>query len=171
MTGSPVAAPATRDGTPEVRLLDATQLGLDDAGLRSFARAATRRTGAPHSSRSYRYPYALITWHDAPVGVDLERIEACDEAFADLICTPAERADPACSADRDNYLSSLWCAKEALAKALGDARRYDPARLESPARWPGRRAGPWRTAPLAVTPGHVGWICWRALDRHPGVIG
>ncbi|HEY4897857.1 MAG TPA: hypothetical protein VII01_17440, partial [Solirubrobacteraceae bacterium] len=43
-----------------------------------------------------------------------------------------ERADATASANQDAYLSSLWCSKAALSKALGDALRYDPSRLDSP---------------------------------------
>jgi hypothetical protein len=141
-----------------VRLLDARAAGLDEPGLRAWARAEAARGGAPRVSRSYSYPYALVAWHDEPVGVDIERIEACDAAFAESICTPRERAEIAA----DTYLTALWCSKEALAKALGDALRYDPRRLDSPMLWPGGRAGPWRAEPVAAPPGHTAWLCWRA---------
>ncbi len=65
-------------------------------------------------------------------------------------------------ADLDAWVAELWCAKEALAKALGDAVDYDPRRLESPIRWPELRSGPWRARPIPALPaGHVGWLCWR----------
>lgn len=152
------------DGVPQVRLLDARVDELDADALRDWARQLTAASGAPYAARSYRYPYALVGWHREPIGADIERIGPCDAAFADLICTPAERSDPAGLTDRNAYLTSLWSAKEALAKALGDALGYEPSRLESPARWPRGRAGPWRTAQLAVPPGHVAWLCWRSSD-------
>ncbi|HEY3188835.1 MAG TPA: 4'-phosphopantetheinyl transferase superfamily protein, partial [Solirubrobacteraceae bacterium] len=93
------------------------------------------------------------------------RIRPCDAPFAESICTPAERAELAGLPDRE--LVALWCSKEALAKALGDAVRYDPRRLESPMRWPDGRAGSWRAAALAVAPGHTGWLCWQAGRRIP----
>jgi len=46
------------------------------------------------------------------------------------------------TAGPDNYLTSLWAAKEALAKALGDALCYEPSRLGSPQHWPRGRPGP-----------------------------
>jgi hypothetical protein len=70
-------------------------------------------------------------------------------------------ADATASADRDVYLSSLWCSKEALSKALGDALRYDPSRLDSPMRWPELRSGPWSATPLKTVTGHAAWLCWR----------
>jgi len=115
-------------------------------------------------SRSYRYPYALVGWHCEPLGVDIERISPCDGAFADLICTPAERPVAACASDMDTFLASLWCAKEALAKTLGNALLYEPSRLESPANWPGQRAGSLRGVRLSVPGDHVAWACWRTSE-------
>jgi hypothetical protein len=66
------------------------------------------------------------------------------------------------AADPDNYLTSLWASKEALAKALGDAMLYEPSRLGSPQHWPRGQAGPWRAAELAAPAGHVAWLCWRS---------
>jgi len=144
-----------------VHLLDARAAGLDEPRLRAWARAQGGSADACFVARSYRHPYALIARHVHPVGIDIERIEPCDAAFAESICTPWERAELPGDRDRDAYLTSLWCSKEALAKALGDALRYDPRRLESPISWPPHGCGPWRAAPLAVPPQHVGWICWR----------
>ncbi len=59
---------------PELRLLDARVEGLDDVGLRARARELTDASGATHAARSYRFPWALLAWHDGPVGVDLELI-------------------------------------------------------------------------------------------------
>jgi len=147
---------------PIVVLLDARSAGADEAGLRAAARRVAREAGAPHVARAYRYPYALVAWHDRPVGVDLERVAPCEPAFAAGIRTPAERAAAAASSETDEDVTSLWSAKEALAKALGDARAYDPRRLESPRSWPGGRAGPWRASPLPAPAGHVAWLCWRS---------
>ena len=158
-----VALPvAPLHAVPEVRLLDARAAGLDEQGLRACARAMTDGCGMPHVARSYRYPFALVAWHQEPVGVDLERIDRCDAAFANLICTPRERTRPRALADSDPYLTSLWCSKEALAKALGDALSYDPSRLDSPVYWPDLRSGPWRATPLETVPQHAAWLCWRS---------
>jgi hypothetical protein len=161
---------ATVEGGPEVRLLDASGSGLDEAGLRAWAReqcAARIAEGAGsarrvHESRSYCFPYAVVAWHETPVGVDIEHVGRCDEAFAASISAPEERADYASVADPDSYVTSLWSGKEALAKALGDALSYDPRRLVSPLRWPDGRAGAWRALSLPVPAGHVAWVCWRA---------
>ena len=147
---------------PAVALLDARSRGLDLHGLREWARSTSRESGGPHASRSYRYPYALVAMHTERVGVDLERISFCDTAFAELICTRTERRDPACLADPDRYLTSLWSSKEALSKALGDARRYEPSRLESPLHWPHRTGRMLARDRARVVPGFVAWLCWEA---------
>ncbi|GAC1528876.1 MAG: hypothetical protein NVS2B6_16920 [Thermoleophilaceae bacterium] len=151
-------------GGPLVRLLDARERGADEAALRDWTRAVGAASGAAHVSRSYRHPYALVACHDAPVGIDIERVEPCDSAFADLICTPGERTEAERQADPDVYLSGLWSSKEALSKALGDALLYEPNRLDSPQRWHEGASGPWRAAELSVPAGHVAWVCWRTVD-------
>jgi 4'-phosphopantetheinyl transferase superfamily len=158
---------AAGSSKPQVRLLDARVPGLDAEGLRSWARGLTTPTGAPCVTRSYCYPFALVGWHDEPIGIDIEKISPCDGAFAELVCTPDERSDADLTTDRDRYLTSLWSSKEALSKALGDPLRYEPSRLESPARWRGRRSGPWRAAQLIVAPDHVAWLCWRSTAPVP----
>jgi phosphopantetheinyl transferase len=146
---------------PDIRLLDANALCLDDQALRDLARDLTEKSGAACVSRSYSYPLALVACHYHPVGVDVERIAPCDAAFADLICTRDERLEVTGSGDADRSLTSLWSSKEALAKGLGDARRYEPSRLESPARWPSQASGAWRCRELAVDDDHVAWVCWQ----------
>jgi phosphopantetheinyl transferase len=149
-------------GAPEVKLLDALAARIDEAGLKAWLRAEAVLSGGPHTSRSYRYPYALLTWHTEPLGVDIERIEPFERAFMESICTPSERELLSDDTYPDAFLASLWSSKEALAKALGDALRYDPRRLDSPALWPDGRAGSWRAAELALPAGHSGWLCWRS---------
>jgi len=146
-------------GVPVLMVLDARPDGLDEQQLRELARtvAATRRARAV--SRSYCHPFALIAWHDDRVGVDIERVGPCDEAFGRSICTPSELASrPWEDAGR---LISLWAGKEALAKALGEPLRHDPRRLEAPAGWPNGAAGRWRAREIAVADGYRAWVCWR----------
>lgn len=143
---------------PQVFLLDARRAGLDETDLRSWARDQAEASGAEYTSRSYRYPYALVACHEHRVGVDIERVERLDAAFLQSICTPVERAF---RLEADDAWS-LWCSKEALAKALGDARRYDPRRLVSPMLWPDGRSGPWRAAALRAPARHNAWVCWQS---------
>jgi 4'-phosphopantetheinyl transferase superfamily protein len=150
-----------QSGGPKVWLLDARHSSLDEHGLRGWARELIDNDAAAHNSHSQRYPYALVAFHTAPVGVDIERVEQFDESFFVSICTPAERALKVDLDDLDGYAISLWSSKEALTKALGDAVAYDPRRLDSPMFWPDGRSGPWRAVSLPVPSGHSGWLCWQ----------
>jgi len=146
---------------PGVSLLDGRPDRLDEAALRRWAREWAPARSADHVSRSYRFPYALVAWHTAAVGVDIERLDSTLGAdFANVICTPQERATLATEGADHRLLSSLWSSKEALSKALGDALEYDPSRLESPMTWPQLRSGRWRAAELGAPSGHVAWLCW-----------
>lgn len=143
---------------PHVELLDGRDIRLDAAGLRDQARARAAACRCAYVARSYRYPFALVACHNERIGVDIERVEPYEQAFAESICTPTERSVVLpTSAQR---LAALWCSKEALSKALGDALHYDPRRLESPAQWPDGRAGPWRAHALKAPVGYVAWVCW-----------
>ncbi len=142
-------------------LLDARAQGAEEPPLRAAARQITASKHRPFSSRSYRCPYALLAFHDQPVGVDIERVTHVDERFARSICTPAEVLALPPAHELDLYVTSMWCSKEALTKGLGDAVRYDPRRVEAPMLWAGGRAGAWRAAELQGPPGHVLWLCWR----------
>ena len=72
------------DDAPRVALIDATLEGLDEAALRTRARKLGEAVGAGAVSRSYCHPYALVGWHTGPIGVDIERVVACDEQFAQV---------------------------------------------------------------------------------------
>jgi phosphopantetheinyl transferase len=153
---------ARPEGAPEAYLLDARSAGVDESGLRDWARTFTDEAGAPHVTRSYRHPYALVSWHHEAVGIDIERLEPCDAAFARSICTPEEIAEWTTSRHPDAHTTSMWSSKEALAKALGDPLSYDPRRVGAPIFWPRGRAGCWRAANLPVNADHVAWLCWRS---------
>lgn len=167
MTASPVHVPGPAP-VPQVRLLDARHVGTDAAGLRVWARRLSESVAAAWVSRSYAFPYALVAWHDASVGIDIEHVEPCTLEFADLVCTPTERVQVVADGALDDHLTSLWSSKEALAKALGDALRYDPRRLGSPIYWPAGRTGSWRAVSLEAPDRHRAWLCWRGDPRAQG---
>jgi hypothetical protein len=122
----------------------------------SLTELKTRARSLGGDSRSYCPPFALVAWHDGPVGVDIERIVDCDARFAESITTPDERVP-----DTDREIISLWSGKEALAKALGDAVDYDPRRLEAPGGWRNGVSGAWHASALPLPDGYCGWVCWR----------
>ncbi len=156
----PVALDLPADA-PSTWLLDASGSGVGEGGLRERARQLASASGAAFTSRSYRFPYALVACHTAPVGIDIERMDPLDPAFLASISTPEEmRCHPAVP-DR-GYAACLWSSKEALAKALGNAVDYDPRRLGSPMYWPQEGSGPWRALSPPVPSGYVAWLCWRA---------
>jgi phosphopantetheinyl transferase len=161
VTASHETLPVAGPGVPGVALLNAAAAQLDLAGLRTWARAFTADVGSRFTSRSYCFPYALVAWHSAPVGVDIERHDSYPPGFAALVCTPQELVGYGDAAPDDAELTGLWCGKEALAKALGDAVHYDPRRLDSPLHWPDGEAGRWRARELSAPVGHVAWLCWR----------
>jgi 4'-phosphopantetheinyl transferase superfamily len=153
---------------PTVWALDARRLRIDEAALRRLARSLAAPSAAHRVARSYRGTHALVAWHRSRVGVDIEVIEPFDERFADLICTADERVALHAAADRERLLADLWSGKEALAKALGDARDYEPSRLASPCLWPDGRTGRWRARRLDAPAGHVAWLVWQCAWHRVG---
>lgn len=145
-------------GTPRVWLAT----GGDRASLHEqlTALASARATPGQFTSRSYAPPYAVQALHDGPVGVDLEQVSAVPAGFLDSVSTPDERRARPDGAVEARAAVLVWSAKEAAAKALGDALRYDPSRLASPTLWPDGRAGRWRYAELDAPLGHVLTLVW-----------
>jgi phosphopantetheinyl transferase len=145
---------------PAYELLSLPRGNADQAELRAQARAHPRARLAAHASRSYSGALALVAWHTAAVGVDLERVRPIERAFAESICSPAERQRFGEQLDDHAFVTSLWSGKEALAKALGQPLAYDPRRLESPLGWVGGAAGRWHARQLEPAPGHLAWLVW-----------
>jgi phosphopantetheinyl transferase len=137
----------------------------DPQALRVAAAELSVQQAAPYLSRSYREPFALVAWHTAPVGIDLERVEDLSAELARSIATPEERQALGHNFDDPRFVASMWSAKEAVAKCLGDALDYDPRRLVSPLLWRDGAAGRLRAAELGAPEHHVAWICWAADER------
>jgi hypothetical protein len=146
-------------GAPVVYLLEASEVGGDEAGLRAAARAVTAKAVHRYASHSYCFPLALAASHEGPVGVDIERVTSWTTTQLDSVMTPSERARRPEADDR--WATSLWSSKEALTKALGNPVDYDPRRVEGPLSWPGSAARRWRASPLSVPDHYVAWVCWR----------
>lgn len=178
------ACPAATGEAPVVRML------TDDrpAALRARARAMCTTTPdgwTVHWSRSYCGSLAVVAGWGGRVGVDVEGAahpvsprrphngQDPVAALAGTIATPDERAALALvpAAHRWRTLVDWWSAKEALAKALGDALVHEPRHLPTPARWPGGGAGRWRAEPLDLTgapASAVGWVVWEVDDPAVG---
>ncbi|MFQ5737970.1 MAG: type I polyketide synthase [Acidobacteriota bacterium] len=63
-----------------------------------------------------------------PVGIDLERIEPRSPQFTQSVLSASEVALLP-QADRDEWVTRCWCAKEAAGKALGTGLRGAPKKL------------------------------------------
>lgn len=100
--------------------------------------AATRLPGSvPKVSIAHCEDRAIAIADDEAVGVDIERIAARDPGFLDTIGTVAERAlltDRIGGGDSDGadeWITRLWCAKEAAGKLLGTGVDGGPRRFEA----------------------------------------
>ena len=66
------------------------------------------------------------------IGIDLERLgRDLTDDFSRSVFTPEEQELAAQSGEGQNTLLRFWCAKEALAKALGTGIRYNPNDLRA----------------------------------------
>lgn len=100
---------------------------------------------------------------DGPVGVDVEALGDLQANDFALYLNAAERAWAGRSARR---FCSVWTRKEAVAKAAGSAGLPSLPEVDTTA-GPRRAAFAgrlWRTAPLALGPGHVGHVATADLD-------
>jgi phosphopantetheinyl transferase len=75
----------------------------------------------PHLSLAHCEDRAVAAAQAQKVGVDLERVARRDAAFVDTIATAKERQllEPFSRSARDEWITRLWCAKEAVGKLLG----------------------------------------------------
>ncbi len=102
--------------------------------------AATRLPGpgpVPKVSIAHCEDRAIAIADDEAVGVDIERIAARDPSFLDTIGTAAERAlltdriGGGDSEGADEWITRLWCAKEAAGKLLGTGVDGGPRQFEA----------------------------------------
>ncbi|WP_322042158.1 polyketide synthase dehydratase domain-containing protein [Paraburkholderia sp. J67] len=135
-----------------LRAWHAREHGLEAAlhpaafGVANDARGKPVVTGwpepnAPSLTIAHSGDEAVAIVQRAPVGVDIERIESRDEPFLRAIAGDAERAllddlvrtDALTPAQRDAWVTRLWCAKEALGKWLGTGVEGAPHQFEATA--------------------------------------
>lgn len=96
---------------------------------------------APSISITHCRDRAVAVADHAPVGVDLEHIVSRDAAFREAAFTPTERALLEQAAEGsapalDEWMTRLWCAKEATRKLRGGKPEGGPRKLEAVALFP-----------------------------------
>ena len=96
-------------GRPEVHAPWADDLRVSIAHAEGIAVALARAGSAP--------------------GVDVEPVAARGDGFAGIAFAPAEQALVPAGGDRDEWLTRLWCAKEAAGKARGTGLGGSPRAL------------------------------------------
>jgi phosphopantetheinyl transferase len=89
---------------------------------------------ALHLSITHSSDVAAAIASRVPIGFDLERIEARDRSFEELVLTDRdrERLDGLTGPRRDEWLTLLWCEKEAYAKLAGEGLRIPFSELVVP---------------------------------------
>lgn len=90
------------------------------------------RPVAPELSIAHCGDEAIAVAWDAAVGIDLERIATRDAGFVRAMASETERALLAGVPEsiRDEWITRLWCAKEALGKLMGTGVETTPHHFE-----------------------------------------
>ena len=85
-----------------------------------------------HVSIAHKEDVAVACVGTGPVGIDVERVEPRSDAMEALVFSDGERALVG-ERSRDEWLTRLWCAKEAVAKARGEGLGGRPQDFETDA--------------------------------------
>lgn len=126
--------------------------------------------GSLRHTRSYSGAFSIEAVSKSRCGIDIEIPEILENEWN----MDSKSFDVAILAEgeRDKILSSkyasdlnlptvIWSSKEALAKALGDATRYEPNKLESPIVWANLQHGRWQAVHVDFrTPDQKRLIVW-----------
>lgn len=122
----------------------------------------------------------LAVARDCALGVDVERFgkkpRSLEIARRFFDVSEADALEPLAPDARDRAFISLWCAKEAVLKAVGEGLSFGLARLAftrlTNADWALARVDPalgnardWRLAGFDVAPGYRGALAWRGPPR------
>ncbi len=104
----------------------------DEEG-RPFVANVPQYQALPHISISHSGQHAVAVAHEARIGIDIERIEQRGMPFLESFSTSRERAllESLELPSRDALVTSLWCAKEAVAKCLGTGVKSAPQLFEA----------------------------------------
>ncbi|NWF65818.1 MAG: 4'-phosphopantetheinyl transferase superfamily protein, partial [Chloroflexi bacterium] len=117
-----------RTGGPKLYPADVV-IGTDDHGRPVAGGAwAARVAEVPRISISHKGLIAVAAASRRQIGIDLERVEPREASFEGAAFDPGEQQilRGYAGADRDEWVTRLWCAKEAAAKAIGVGLRYGP---------------------------------------------
>jgi phosphopantetheinyl transferase len=133
------------------------------------------RADAPSLSIAHCGDEAVAIVQSAPVGIDLERIAPRGADFLKSMASEAERtllANLMTEADSDDWITRLWCAKEAFGKLLGTGvdttpHHFEAAAIESGGQLRMRHRGSGREAHV-TTLLDGGYLTAVALNDAPG---
>ncbi len=105
----------------------------NDEDGRPFVADIPQYPALPDISISHSGDHAVAVAHKARIGIDIERIEQRGLPFLESFSTSRERAllESIELPSRDALVTSLWCAKEAVAKCLGTGVKSAPQLLEA----------------------------------------
>jgi 4'-phosphopantetheinyl transferase len=163
--------------TPSV-VLDQDARGKPRLAPRSFAAGATDRL---EFNWSHSGDFALVALaRGCELGVDIDRFGKNQRSLenARRFFDPAE-ADALAQLEpdiRDRAFIKLWCAKEAVLKAVGEGLSFGLARLafarRADADWILKRVDPalgefpdWQLIGFEAAPGYRGALAWRGQNR------
>ncbi len=127
---------AARSGSAEM-LHPAAVAIANDAKGRPAAAGLEAYAPLPGLSLAHCEDRAVAIAGDEPLGIDVERIVPREAAFLDTVATAAERALLAAQAGatagptHDEWVTRLWCAKEAAGKSLGTGVEGGPQRFQA----------------------------------------
>ncbi|WP_169603874.1 polyketide synthase dehydratase domain-containing protein [Methylococcus geothermalis] len=122
---------ARRQGASAMLHPAAFALRNTEAGQPQVASLPTAPGVAPYISISHCESGAIAVAHGEPIGVDIETIEVRDPGFLRSIAIDTETAllealDGEFTDKPDEWITRLWCAKEATGKLLGQGLNGSP---------------------------------------------
>mgnify|MGYP000246338021 CR=1 FL=1 len=141
--------------------------------LKSHLAPAHDPLGETFFSRSYWADYSITVSNSQRCGIDMESSSSAqlnwsinNPIFQDSMLAPGEldRIKKSKYWKLPNLERNIWSSKEALAKALGEAKNYQPNKLYSPILWETNPAMGWHASFREFTvEGCVPLLVWLVL--------
>lgn len=105
----------------------------NDAKGRPFVSRIADFTTLPRFSITHTGEMALAVAHRDAVGIDTESIAPRELRFLENIASPEERSflEGKAGGDWDEWVTRLWCAKEAMGKLMGTGFEGSPGKLRA----------------------------------------